>query len=138
MIQLYLLISSPWKHYPNAATASEFVPQLHQASLPAAARGAGVAATTHPGGASSGQWSPDGVWIYFIAARGGGDEATPQLYLIRAAGGEAVQLIAAPRGVTSYAWQKKCFSVCEIFLLSVCTILEVKIFHILKNTFFAW
>ena len=34
--------------------------------------------------------------------------------------------------------QKKCFSVCEIFLLSVCTILEVKIFHILKNTFFAW
>ena len=32
--------------------------------------------------------------------------------------------------------QKKCFSVCEIsLLLSVCTILEVKILHILKNTF---
>ena len=32
--------------------------------------------------------------------------------------------------------QKKFFLVCEIFLLSACTILEVTIFHILKTTFF--
>jgi dipeptidyl aminopeptidase/acylaminoacyl peptidase len=53
------------------------------------------------------QWSPDGRYISFVSARGTGtddDAPKPQIYLMRADGGEARKLSDAKEGVTSYAW----------------------------------
>jgi dipeptidyl aminopeptidase/acylaminoacyl peptidase len=63
-------------------------------------------------GESAPAWSPDGSWISFLSARGGekakndADAEAPkrQIWLLRAAGGEAFRLTSAPEGVTSYAW----------------------------------
>ncbi len=46
------------------------------------------------------QWSPDGSWIAFVSARVG----KKNLWLIRAAGGEALQLTASKSDVTSFRW----------------------------------
>jgi len=48
-------------------------------------------------------WSPDGRYISFVAARGGG-EAKPQLWVMRTEGGEAWSITDAKEGVTAYAW----------------------------------
>jgi dipeptidyl aminopeptidase/acylaminoacyl peptidase len=53
------------------------------------------------------QWSPDGRYISFLSARGSGsgeDAPRPQLYLMRADGGEAWKLTDVKDGVTAYAW----------------------------------
>ncbi len=73
-------------------------------------------------GESAPAWSPDGTWISFLAVRpqdstnagsstgdmGGGNtdeaEARPQIWLLRAAGGEAFRLTDAREGVRAYAW----------------------------------
>jgi dipeptidyl aminopeptidase/acylaminoacyl peptidase len=58
-------------------------------------------------GESQPQWSPDGRFISFVAARGAatGDEGPrPQLWLLPADGGEATVLTAARDGVTAYSW----------------------------------
>jgi dipeptidyl aminopeptidase/acylaminoacyl peptidase len=63
-------------------------------------------------GESASAWSPDGKWISFLSARGeekggnGGEADRPkrQIWLLRAAGGEAFRLTSAREGVTSYAW----------------------------------
>lgn len=58
-------------------------------------------------GESQPRWSPDGRYISFVAARGSGtgDNAPrPQVYLMRADGGEAAALTEAKEGVKAYSW----------------------------------
>ena len=59
-------------------------------------------------GDSQPQWSPDGKFISFVSARGAanGEEGgpRPQIYLMRADGGEAQKLTNAKEGVSSYSW----------------------------------
>jgi dipeptidyl aminopeptidase/acylaminoacyl peptidase len=56
-------------------------------------------------GASSPAWSPDGRYISFLSARAGGNgEPRPQVWIMRADGGEASKVTDAKDGVTSYAW----------------------------------
>jgi dipeptidyl aminopeptidase/acylaminoacyl peptidase len=49
------------------------------------------------------QWSPDGRSLAFLSDRGG-DEATTQVWLMPAAGGEARKLTDLPAGVEDFAW----------------------------------
>ncbi len=49
---------------------------------------------------TSPRWSPDSRWIAFLADRGDGR----QLFLIRAAGGEARRLTNVKGGITDFAW----------------------------------
>jgi dipeptidyl aminopeptidase/acylaminoacyl peptidase len=49
------------------------------------------------------QWSPDGRSIAFLSDRGG-DEATTQVWLMPAAGGEARKLTELPAGVEDFVW----------------------------------
>lgn len=58
-------------------------------------------------GESAAQWSPDGRFISFVAARGAGtgeDAPRPQIWLMHADGGEAFALTKARDGVGAYAW----------------------------------
>ena len=55
---------------------------------------------THEGSSNSARWSPDGIWISFLAKRG---EKT-QIHLIRAAGGEAQVVTGHKQGVKDYRW----------------------------------
>jgi dipeptidyl aminopeptidase/acylaminoacyl peptidase len=58
-------------------------------------------------GESQPQWSPDGRVISFVAARGAGtgdDAPRPQIWLMRADGGEAWQLTSRREGVMGYTW----------------------------------
>lgn len=48
-------------------------------------------------------WSPDGQSLAFLADRGG-ENATTQVWLMPAFGGEAVRLTDFPGGVEDYAW----------------------------------
>jgi dipeptidyl aminopeptidase/acylaminoacyl peptidase len=49
------------------------------------------------------QWSPDGRSLAFLSDRGG-EEATTQVWLMPASGGEASKLTDLPGGVEDYAW----------------------------------
>jgi dipeptidyl aminopeptidase/acylaminoacyl peptidase len=58
-------------------------------------------------GDSQPQWSPDGRYISFVSARGAGtgdDGPKPQVYVMRADGGEARRVTDAKEGVSVYAW----------------------------------
>jgi len=58
-------------------------------------------------GESQPQWSPDGRYISFLAARGSGtgdDAPKAQIYVMRAEGGEAWKLTEAKEAVTGYSW----------------------------------
>lgn len=54
-------------------------------------------------GDSAPAWSPDGRFMSFISARGGGD-AKPQVWVMRSDGGEARPLTEAAERVEQYAW----------------------------------
>jgi dipeptidyl aminopeptidase/acylaminoacyl peptidase len=49
------------------------------------------------------QWSPDGKSIAFLSDRGG-EEATTQIWLMPAGGGEARKLTELPAGVEDFVW----------------------------------
>jgi dipeptidyl aminopeptidase/acylaminoacyl peptidase len=62
-------------------------------------------------GANAPAWSPDGRYISFLSTRGsstsagpGGGEARPQIWIMRADGGEPSKVTDAKDGVMSYAW----------------------------------
>ena len=54
--------------------------------------------------ATSPEWSPDGRWIGFLAARDSKPEAKPNLWRIRVEGGEAEQLTDEKGGITAFQW----------------------------------
>ncbi|HEX9894673.1 MAG TPA: S9 family peptidase, partial [Gemmatimonadales bacterium] len=51
--------------------------------------------------ASSPRWSPDGIWLGFLAARSGGET---QVWLLNRLGGEAEQLTEVKQGVEGFTW----------------------------------
>jgi dipeptidyl aminopeptidase/acylaminoacyl peptidase len=58
-------------------------------------------------GESQPQWSPDGKYISFVATRGaaaGDDGPRPQIYVMRADGGEAWKLTDAKEGAGAHSW----------------------------------
>ncbi len=55
---------------------------------------------TERGSSTGPRWSPDGRWIAFTADRGDRN----QVYLVRAAGGEARKLTAWKEGVGAFRW----------------------------------
>jgi dipeptidyl aminopeptidase/acylaminoacyl peptidase len=50
-------------------------------------------------------WSPDGTRLAFIADAGSGDDAKPQVFVMRMDGGDAHQVTHAPDGVAQFAWR---------------------------------
>ena len=53
------------------------------------------------------QWSPDGKYVSFLSTRGaasGDDGPRPQIYVMRADGGEAWKLTEAKEGAGAYSW----------------------------------
>ncbi len=64
--------------------------------------------TSGKGSSYDAQWSPDVKWIAFLSDRPpllpGAKENKPQIYLIRAMGGEARELTRVETGVNSFAW----------------------------------
>jgi dipeptidyl aminopeptidase/acylaminoacyl peptidase len=51
-------------------------------------------------------WSPDGTRLAFIADAGSGDDAKPQVFVLRMDGGDARQVTHAPDGVAQFAWRR--------------------------------
>lgn len=51
------------------------------------------------------QWSPDGLCVSFLMARG--DKAKTQVWMIPLAGGEAIQVTNSETGVASYRWNPR-------------------------------
>jgi dipeptidyl aminopeptidase/acylaminoacyl peptidase len=55
--------------------------------------------------ASSPRWSPNGDRLAFIAAGGEGEDAAPQVFVLRMDGGDAKKITDAPDGVEQFAWR---------------------------------
>lgn len=57
---------------------------------------------TIAGSSTSPQWSHDGRWIAFLSKRG--EAEAEQVYIIRAAGGEAQPVTEVEEGISQFAW----------------------------------
>ena len=56
-------------------------------------------------GVGSPRWSPSGDRLGFVAADGSGKDATPQVFILPMAGGEARKITEAPNGIEQFAWR---------------------------------
>ncbi len=90
---LYVVTSTDWK-------ADAFVGQLWLVDV---ATGDRHQLTHHPKGAFNPEWSPNGEWVSFAAAR---EDGPPQLYAMRVDGGEPIKLTKAANGVQGYGWSR--------------------------------
>lgn len=54
--------------------------------------------------AGSPQWSPDGRYLGFIAAKGEGDDVKSQVWLLDRRGGESKQHTSIDQGVSDFSW----------------------------------
>ncbi|MBI3664595.1 MAG: S9 family peptidase [Acidobacteria bacterium] len=77
------------------------VPAAGGEAVPMTAKGV---SSSHP------RWSPDGKYLAFLSARGGGekdDDAKSQVWTLNRNGGEAQQLTETIQGVQSFEWSPK-------------------------------
>ena len=97
-----------WESAPGKADRKDARP--HVWLVPAdSAQGPARQITFGERGESSPDWSPDGRFVSFVAARGAGegeDAPRPQVWIMHADGGEAWKVTDAKEGVGSYAWSK--------------------------------
>ena len=70
--------------------------------LVATSGGASRRLTSMPGKESEPAWSPDGLWIAFVAKRS--EDKESQLYVIATDGGEATRVGDVPTGVSALKW----------------------------------
>jgi dipeptidyl aminopeptidase/acylaminoacyl peptidase len=54
--------------------------------------------------ASTPRWSPDGLYLGFLAAKGADEEAKPQVWTLDRRGGESQQYTAVDQGVSDFLW----------------------------------
>jgi dipeptidyl aminopeptidase/acylaminoacyl peptidase len=74
-----------------------------------AAGGTAIALTAEKSSSSHARWSPDGKYVAFLSARGGGqgddaDEGKAQVWILNREGGEAQQLTDTAQEVKDFAW----------------------------------
>ena len=74
-----------------------------------AAGGAAIALTAEKSSSSHARWSPDGKYLAFLSARGGGaggdaEEGKAQVWILNREGGEAQQLTDTMQEVKDFAW----------------------------------
>lgn len=55
--------------------------------------------------ASSPRWSPNGDRLAFVAASGDGNDATPEIFVLRMDGGDAKKITDAQDGIEQFAWR---------------------------------
>jgi len=105
-----LYVVRQWETSPRDDKKKEARSQIWRAATTA---GAGDARplTFDESGAEAPAWSRDGRYISFISSRQGpstapgtGEAGKPQVWIMRADGGEATKLTDAKDGVRSYAW----------------------------------
>ncbi|HEY0701247.1 MAG TPA: S9 family peptidase [Candidatus Acidoferrales bacterium] len=74
-----------------------------------ASGGTAMALTAEKSSSSHGRWSPDGKYLAFLSARGGGkdedaDEAKSQVWILNLLGGEGQQLTDTTQEVKDFRW----------------------------------
>ncbi len=74
-----------------------------------AAGGAAIALTAEKSSSSHARWSPDGKYLAFLSARGGGsgedaEESKAQVWILNREGGEAQQLTDTAQEVKNFVW----------------------------------
>jgi dipeptidyl aminopeptidase/acylaminoacyl peptidase len=74
-----------------------------------AAGGEAIPLSAEKSSSSHARWSPDGKYIAFLSARGGGpgddaDEASAQVWILNRAGGEAQRLTDSAQEVKNFGW----------------------------------
>jgi dipeptidyl aminopeptidase/acylaminoacyl peptidase len=112
-------ISADGKQIAFSVTALDRDADDYRAAIwTAPADGAGPPRQLTSGAARDGEprWSPDGRWLAFTSSREGGKA---QLYLLPAAGGEAVRLTEIDLGVAAPVWSPDSRRICVVGKLSL-------------------